>query len=133
SECSTFACGAFAYSAVECGAVDNCCTTHVVAPFASSLAAVHPSRKSIVPAKIIHLRPAPWSLCSMQAFGDVVNVRLPPLPYELDSLEPHLSRRTLAQHHGTHHRGYVDRTRRLIENTRREYAPLEVVVRESAA
>ena len=62
-----------------------------------------------------------------------MNVRLSPLPYALDALEPHLSRRTLAQHHGTHHRAHVDRTRQLIENTWREYSPLQVVVRESAA
>jgi Fe-Mn family superoxide dismutase len=62
-----------------------------------------------------------------------MNVRLMSLPYAFDALEPHLSRRVLAEHHGTHYRSYVDRTRRLIENTRREYAPLQVVVRESAA
>lgn len=35
---------------------------------------------------------------------------LPPLPYPLDALEPAISARTLATHHGKHHRAYVDKT-----------------------
>jgi len=33
--------------------------------------------------------------------------QLPALPYELDALEPHISRQTLEFHHGKHHAGYV--------------------------
>lgn len=62
-----------------------------------------------------------------------MNVRLPPLPYAVDALEPHLSRRTLAEHHGKRHRAHIDRTRQLIENTWHEYAPLQAIVRETAA
>jgi Fe-Mn family superoxide dismutase len=40
-------------------------------------------------------------------------IELPPLPYPLDALEPHISARTLATHHGKHHRAYVDRARLL--------------------
>lgn len=29
-----------------------------------------------------------------------MSITLPPLPYALEALEPHLSRRTLAAHHG---------------------------------
>jgi Fe-Mn family superoxide dismutase len=32
---------------------------------------------------------------------------LPPLPYAVSALEPHISRRVLALHHGTHHAQYV--------------------------
>src|SRR5438034_11668692 len=32
---------------------------------------------------------------------------LPPLPYALDALAPHLSRETLEYHHGKHHNAYV--------------------------
>ena len=32
---------------------------------------------------------------------------LPPLPYELDALEPHLDAQTLTIHHDKHHAGYV--------------------------
>ena len=40
-------------------------------------------------------------------------VELPPLPYPLEALEPHISARTLATHHGKHHRAYVDKTNAL--------------------
>ena len=60
-----------------------------------------------------------------------MNVVLPPLPYTIDALEPHLSRRTLAAHFGRHHAGYVEKTRRLIENTSLEPASIVEVVRAS--
>jgi superoxide dismutase len=34
--------------------------------------------------------------------------KLPPLPYEYDALEPHISKETLHFHHTKHHQGYVD-------------------------
>jgi Fe-Mn family superoxide dismutase len=58
-----------------------------------------------------------------------MNVTLPPLPYALDALEPHLSRRTLAAHHDHHHAAYVDKTRALVERTPLENASLEEIVR----
>ena len=33
---------------------------------------------------------------------------LPPLPYALDALEPHIDARTMEIHHGKHHKAYVD-------------------------
>lgn len=33
---------------------------------------------------------------------------LPPLPYALSALEPHIGAHTLALHHGQHHAGYVE-------------------------
>jgi Fe-Mn family superoxide dismutase len=39
-----------------------------------------------------------------------MTIELPPLPYPLAALEPHISARTLATHHGKHHRAYVDKT-----------------------
>ncbi len=38
---------------------------------------------------------------------------LPPLPYALDSLTPHLSRETLELHHGKHHESYVTKLNEL--------------------
>jgi superoxide dismutase, Fe-Mn family len=61
-----------------------------------------------------------------------MSITLPPLPYALDALEPHLSRRTLATHHGNHHGAYVAKTRALIQRTPLESASLEDVVRSSA-
>jgi Fe-Mn family superoxide dismutase len=55
-----------------------------------------------------------------------------PLPYALEALEPHLSRRTLAAHYGHHHAAYVAKTRTLIQRTPLETASLEEVVLSSA-
>ena len=61
-----------------------------------------------------------------------MSITLPPLPYALETLEPHLSRRTLAVHHGNHHAAYVAKTRALIERTPLESASLEDIVRSSS-
>ena len=42
---------------------------------------------------------------------------LPVLPYELDALEPHISRQTLEFHHGKHHAAYVNNLNKLVEGT----------------
>ncbi len=39
-----------------------------------------------------------------------MTISLSPLPFADDSLEPHISKRTLDLHHGAHHKGYVDKT-----------------------
>ncbi len=39
---------------------------------------------------------------------------LPPLPYELNALEPHISRETLEYHYGKHHKAYVDKLNTLV-------------------
>jgi len=56
---------------------------------------------------------------------------LPPLPYALDALEPHISRRTLAAHYGHHHAAYGEPTRAFIRNTPLESASLDEIVRSS--
>ena len=61
-----------------------------------------------------------------------MSITLPPLPYALDALEPHISRRTLAAHHGHHHAAYVAKTRALIQHRPLESASLEEIVRSSA-
>lgn len=61
-----------------------------------------------------------------------MSLTLPPLPYALDALEPHISRRTLAAHHGSHHAAYVEKTRALVRRTPLESASLEEIVRFSA-
>lgn len=57
---------------------------------------------------------------------------LPPLPYEKNALEPHISSRTLDFHHGKHHQAYVDNLNKLIANTELENKPLEEIIRLSA-
>ena len=61
-----------------------------------------------------------------------MNLTLPPLPYVLDALEPHVSRRTLATHHGRHHSAYVEKTRALVQRTNLQSASLVEIVRSSA-
>ena len=62
-----------------------------------------------------------------------MSLTLPPLPYANDALEPYISRRTLAVHHGNHHAAYVAKTRALIQRTPLESASLEEIVRSSAS
>lgn len=59
-------------------------------------------------------------------------ISLPELPYAMDALEPHMSRRTLEFHHGKHHKSYVDKTNKLIAGTKLENAMLEEIMRAAA-
>lgn len=53
---------------------------------------------------------------------------LPPLPYETDALEPHMSAETLSLHHGKHHKAYVDKLNDLIADTAHEGMTLEELI-----
>ena len=57
--------------------------------------------------------------------------KLPPLPYELDALAPHISKETLEVHHGKHHAKYVSTLNELIEGTEWKDRPLEQIIREA--
>ncbi|GIK95891.1 MAG: superoxide dismutase [Alphaproteobacteria bacterium] len=61
-----------------------------------------------------------------------MQVALPELPYALDALEPHVSRKTLEFHHGKHHKTYVDKTLELIKGTPHERSSVEDIVRAAA-
>lgn len=54
---------------------------------------------------------------------------LPPLPYDLDSLAPYISRETLEYHHGKHHQTYVDNLNKLITGTEFAEKSLEEIIR----
>ena len=56
---------------------------------------------------------------------------LPPLPYPLNALEPHMSRETLEFHHGKHHKTYVETLNKLIKGTEYENAALEDIIRRA--
>jgi Fe-Mn family superoxide dismutase len=62
-----------------------------------------------------------------------MSLSLPPLPYPIDALEPYMSRRTLAAHHGHHHAAYVEKARALTRTTRLESVDLEQIVIASAS
>jgi superoxide dismutase, Fe-Mn family len=57
---------------------------------------------------------------------------LPPLPFSLDALAPHMSRETLEYHHGKHHNAYVGNLNNLQKGTEFEAMPLEDIVRKSS-
>ncbi len=56
---------------------------------------------------------------------------LPPLPYAMDALEPHISKRTLEFHYGKHHQAYVNNLNNLVPGSAFEEADLEKIIKES--
>lgn len=56
---------------------------------------------------------------------------LPKLAYELSSLNPTISDKTLEFHYGKHHQAYVNNLNNLIPGTKFENADLETIVLES--
>jgi Fe-Mn family superoxide dismutase len=58
--------------------------------------------------------------------------KLAPLPWSESALEPILSARVLALHHGKHHAAYVNKLNELVVGTRFADMPLERVIAESA-
>lgn len=60
-----------------------------------------------------------------------MTIQLPPLPYEMDALAPHISRETLEYHYGKHHKAYVDNLNNLIPNTEFADKSLEDIIKTS--
>ncbi len=56
---------------------------------------------------------------------------LPPLPYALDALEPHISQKTLEFHYGKHHQAYVNNLNNLVPGSAFEDADLEKIIKEA--
>lgn len=54
---------------------------------------------------------------------------LPPLPYEMDALQPSISRETLEYHYGKHHKAYVTNLNNLVAGTDLENKPLEELIK----
>lgn len=59
-------------------------------------------------------------------------IELPPLPYDKNALEPHISAETLEYHYGKHHQTYVNNLNGMIDGT--EYADMELedIIRKSS-
>ena len=58
---------------------------------------------------------------------------LPALPYEMNALEPHISRETLEYHYGKHHKAYVDKLNLLLESeTQYQDKTLEAIIESSS-
>ena len=54
---------------------------------------------------------------------------LPPLPYAKDALEPHVSGLTLEVHYEKHHKGYLEKLKKLIDGKPEESESLEQLIR----
>jgi Fe-Mn family superoxide dismutase len=57
---------------------------------------------------------------------------LPPLPFPKESLEPHMSAKTLDFHHGKHHQAYVTNLNNLVKDTPMANQSLEEIIRATA-
>lgn len=58
-------------------------------------------------------------------------IELPGLPYELDALQPHISKETLSFHYGKHHATYVKNLNGLIDGTANAEKSLEDIVKSA--
>ena len=56
---------------------------------------------------------------------------LPALPYDLNALEPQISKETLEYHYGKHHAGYVKNLNGLVVGTEFENSGLEAIVKKA--
>ncbi|MBL8395153.1 MAG: superoxide dismutase [Fe] [Candidatus Accumulibacter sp.] len=59
--------------------------------------------------------------------------QLPPLPFAIDALAPHMSQETLEYHYGKHHQAYVTNLNNLIKGTDYESLDLEAIIRKAPA
>jgi len=57
---------------------------------------------------------------------------LPPLPYAMDALAPHISKETLEFHYGKHHQAYATNLNNLIKGTEFAEASLEDIIKKSS-
>lgn len=56
---------------------------------------------------------------------------LPPLPYAMDALAPHISKETFEFHYGKHHQAYATNLNNLVKGTEFENSSLEDIVRKA--
>ena len=57
---------------------------------------------------------------------------LPPLPYAMDALEPHISKETLEYHYGKHHASYVANLNKMTDGSADADKDLDALVRSSS-
>lgn len=55
-------------------------------------------------------------------------IKLMELPYNIDALEPYISRQTIGFHYLKHHKGYVEKLNKLIGGTEFETMTLEEII-----
>jgi Fe-Mn family superoxide dismutase len=66
------------------------------------------------------------------SFEVAMSFTLPPLPYAINALEPHISSRTLEIHHGKHHNAYVVNLNNLTKDSPLAKQSLEQVILSAA-
>lgn len=59
----------------------------------------------------------------------MMKFELPQLPFEMNALEPYISKKTLEFHHGKHHQAYVTNLNSLIIGTKFENTDLETIIK----
>jgi superoxide dismutase, Fe-Mn family len=59
--------------------------------------------------------------------------QLPPLPYAMDALAPHMSKETFEYHYAKHHQAYVTNLNNLIKGSEFEALELEAIVKKAPA
>jgi len=63
---------------------------------------------------------------------DIMEHKLPELPYAKEALAPNISAETLEYHYGKHHKTYVDNINKLIVGTEFENLALEDIVKKAS-
>ena len=58
-------------------------------------------------------------------------LKLPPLPYREDALDPFISAKTIHCHYGKHHLGYLNKTNKLIAGTPYAGKPLGAIIEQT--
>jgi len=61
-----------------------------------------------------------------------MSFELPSLPYEMDALEPFISKTTLEFHYGKHHQAYVNNLNMLVQGTEFEQSTLEDIIKNAS-
>lgn len=59
-------------------------------------------------------------------------IELPSLPYEMDALEPIISKETLEYHYGKHHTAYVNNLNKMLPGTDYEGMALEDIIKKAS-
>lgn len=59
--------------------------------------------------------------------------KLSTLPYDIDGLEPYISKETIEYHYGKHHIGYVNKLNEIIKNTEFEDKDLKDIITSAPA
>jgi Fe-Mn family superoxide dismutase len=63
------------------------------------------------------------------ASNEIVAFDLPPLPYDLNALEPYIDERTMGIHHGKHHAGYVNKLNAALKDSNFSGKDLTTIVK----